>query len=186
MFAGDKYKPAADASYRNLLWENFYVDHSFNFGTKTQNKEIGTIDRWGPFYRVSFDLIIHSFQDLGCEGSRCPQRWSSLLAFRKNGTLCDLCTQFNSYALDVPEFRHQNYEQICDRCDIGDRIPAFFLNNLDRVIRFSNNVDNSEHYFDFEIELNHWYNIVFEQNSVNGKVITQNKIIIIKRNMFDN
>ena len=178
MFAGDKYKPAADASYRNLLWENFYVDHSFNFGTKTQNKEIGTIDRWGPFYRVSFDLIIHSFQDLsGC--SRCAHRWSSLLVFRRNGTLCDRC----GFPQGLENF--ENYEH-CYRCEIGDRIPAFFLNNLDRVIRFSNNVDNSEHYFDFEIELNHWYNIVFEQNSVNGKVITQNKIIIIKRNMFDN
>ena len=61
MFAGDNSKPAADASYRNLLWENFLVDHSFDIGTKIQeNKAIGTIDTWGPFFRVSLDLIIHS------------------------------------------------------------------------------------------------------------------------------
>ena len=61
MLAGDKSKPAADASYRNLLWENFHVDHRFDIGTKIeQDKEIGKIDSWGPFFRVSFDLIIHS------------------------------------------------------------------------------------------------------------------------------
>ena len=66
MFAGDKSKPAADASYRNLLWENFHVDHSFDIGTKIQkrDKEIGTIDSWGPFFRVSFDLIIHSIHPI--------------------------------------------------------------------------------------------------------------------------
>ena len=147
--------------------------HALNEGAFRKIEHIKVFD--GVFYsnpiNIHDALIMSVTFFKRCGGSRCPQRWSSLLAFRRNGTLCDLCTQFNSYALDVPEFRHQNYEQICDRCDIGDRIPAFFLNNLDRVIRFSNNVDNSEHYFDFEIELNHWYNIVFEQNSVNGKVI---------------
>ena len=78
MFAGDNLKPAADASYRNLLWENYYVDHSFNIGKKIQrDKEIGTIDTWGPFFRVSFDLIIHSY-------SR-KSLWSTLLAFRIEG-----------------------------------------------------------------------------------------------------
>ena len=74
VFAGDKSKPAANASYRNLLWENFHVDHSFNIGTKIQrNKEIGTIDSWGPFFRVSFDLIIHSLDN--------NIQWSSVISF---------------------------------------------------------------------------------------------------------
>ena len=61
VFAGDKFKPAADASYRNLFWENFYVDHSFDIGTKIRgNKKIGIIETWGPFFRIRFDLIIHS------------------------------------------------------------------------------------------------------------------------------
>ena len=65
VFAGDNSKPAADASYRNLSWENFHVDHSFDIGTKIQkNKEIGAIETWGPFFQISFDLIIHSL-DIG-------------------------------------------------------------------------------------------------------------------------
>ena len=134
MFAGDKFKPAADASYRNLFWENFHVDHSFDIGTKIQwNKEIGTIDSWGPFFRVSFDLIIHSLRQ---------EEWSSLLAFRGNGA-------------------------ICDNCKIGDRVPVLFLNNKDCVIQFSNTVNNLL----FDVELNNWYNIIIEQKSVNGKVV---------------
>ena len=134
MFSGDKSKPAADASYRNLIWENFHVDHSFDFGTKIQsNKEIGTIDSWGPFFRVSFDLIIHSLRQ---------EEWSSLLAFRGNGA-------------------------ICDNCKIGDRVPVLFLNNKDCVIQFSNTVNNLL----FDVELNNWYNIIIEQKSVNGKVV---------------
>ena len=78
MFAGEKSKPAADASYRNLLWENFYVDSRFNIGTKIQrNKEIGTINIWGPFLRVSFDLIIRSLSQ---------DEWSNVLAFATSET----------------------------------------------------------------------------------------------------
>ena len=47
-----------------------------------KNKEIGTIDSWGPFFRVSFDLIIHSFH---------KDRWTNLLAFRGNGAICQRC-----------------------------------------------------------------------------------------------
>ena len=79
MFAGDIFKPAADASYRNFLWENFHLNHSFDIGTKVlENKEIGTIDSWGPFFRVSFDLIIHS---LGEINQLAYQNWYSVLAF---------------------------------------------------------------------------------------------------------
>ena len=126
VFAGDK-KPAADASYRNLLWENFPVDHSFDIGTKVQNKtKIGTIDSWGPFFRVSFDLMIHSLLEEG---------WTSLLAFR--GLCC----------------------------------PQAYLDNKFGVIQFGNFVNNQYQKTSFRIELNHWYNIIIEQKSVNGKVI---------------
>ena len=61
VFAGDKFKPAADASYRNLVWETFHIDHRLNVGTKVErNTQIGTIDTLGPFFRVNFDLMIHS------------------------------------------------------------------------------------------------------------------------------
>ena len=61
VFAGDKFKPAADASYRNLVWETFHIDHRLNVGTKVETgRQIATIDSLGPFFRISFDLIIHS------------------------------------------------------------------------------------------------------------------------------
>ena len=60
MFAGDNFKPAADASYRN-----FDAGPSFSIRSNVRkNNEIGTIDSWGPLFRISLDLIIHS-QDGG-------------------------------------------------------------------------------------------------------------------------
>ena len=109
-------------------------------GNITRNNEIGAINGpWGPFFRVSFDLIIHS---LGGDD------WTSLLAFRGNGA-------------------------ICDKCKVGDRIPFLLLNNKFGYIQFSNNVVNLNDYFFFDIEVNHWYNIIIEQKSVNRKVKKQ-------------
>ena len=134
VFAGDK-KPAADASYRNLLWENFPVDHSFDIGTKVQNnKEIGTIDSWGPFFRVSFDLIIHSLH--------ASHGVTSLLAFRGNGA-------------------------VCDTCEFGEFVPDIYLNDSFSKIQ----VDYLHDYVQFEIELNHWYNIIIEQKSPRAQVL---------------
>ena len=83
MFAGDNSKPAADASYRNLSWENFHVNNSYDIGTKIQReKEIGKIDSWGPLFRISLDLIIHS---------RVNDGFSSVLAFKGNGGNRDCC-----------------------------------------------------------------------------------------------
>ena len=89
MFAGEKSKPAADASYRNLLWANFYVESRFDIGTKVQReKEIGTINIWGPFLRVSFDLTIHSFsQD---EVSNVVAFATSETYFRETGKIIHL------------------------------------------------------------------------------------------------
>ena len=61
VFAGDKFKPAADASYRNLVWETFHIEHRLNVGTKVETgRHIATIDSLGTFFRISLDLIIHS------------------------------------------------------------------------------------------------------------------------------
>ena len=44
-----------------------------------RNKELGVINgTWGPFFRISFDLIIHSFVK-----GKGKQGWSSVLAFDK-------------------------------------------------------------------------------------------------------
>ena len=45
-----------------------------------ENKEIGTIDIWGPMFRVSFDLIIHSYvRGKGRKG------WTTVFSFKGNG-----------------------------------------------------------------------------------------------------
>ena len=126
VFAGDKSKPAADASYRNLSWENFHVDHSFNIGAKIQdNKQIGTIDSWGPFFRVSFDLIIHSLNPIH-EGS-------SLLSFRGNGAVCNNCKNGDR----VPAlFLHNKHGvlQFSNNYDNDYRLMDIFLNNWYNIV----------------------------------------------------
>ena len=68
-------------------------------GDVKRNKEIGTINgTWGPFFRISFDLIIHSYVK-----GKGKQGWSSVLAFdkkpsvdlNKNGELRFLFQQKN-------------------------------------------------------------------------------------------
>ena len=135
VFAGDKVKPAADASYINLLWENFHLDHSFNIGAKMQkNKEIGTIDSWGPFFRVSLDLIIHSSQKL--------DQYYSVLAFKGNGGTSNCCEHGDR----IPAI-------LVSRNDA-----------LNEHLNFCNSVyNNGNYYYDFTINLNTWYNIIIEQ-----------------------
>ena len=71
---GNDHEPFA--SFRDLSWNNFNVHHIL------QNKEIGTIDRWGPFFRISFNLIIHSYVK-----GKGKQGWSSVLAFDKKPSI---------------------------------------------------------------------------------------------------
>ena len=48
-------------------------------GDVKRNNEIGAINgTWGPFFRISFDLIIHSYVK-----GKGKQGWSSVLAFDK-------------------------------------------------------------------------------------------------------
>ena len=52
-------------------------------GDVKKNKEIGAINgTWGPFFRVSFDLIIHSYVK-----GKGKQGWSSVLAFNKKPSI---------------------------------------------------------------------------------------------------
>ena len=70
---------------------------------------------------------------------------SSLLAFKGNGAIT--------------------------RNRIGDRIPVLLLDNELGMIYFYNFIDSQSDYFLEYIDLDHWYNIIIEQKSVNGKVI---------------
>ena len=134
VFAGDKFKPAADASYRN-----FDAGPSFKIGSNVRrNNQIGTIGSWGPLFRISMELIIHS---------HVQDDWSNVISFKGNGETSNYGT-------------------------IGDRIPAILLSKPHSMLKITNTVDrNSDYHFYFKIELNHWYNIIIEQKSVNGKVI---------------
>ena len=52
-------------------------------GDVKTNKEIGAINgTWGPFFRISFDLIIHSYVK-----GKGKQGWSSVLAFDKKPSI---------------------------------------------------------------------------------------------------
>ena len=50
------------------------------FGVVGENKLLGTIDSWGPLYRVSLDLIVHSHSST---------TYSSVLSFKGNGASTD-------------------------------------------------------------------------------------------------
>ena len=117
VFAGDKFKKTADASYKN-----FDAGQNFNIGSNIQkNKKIGTIESWGPLFRVSLDLIIHS------------------------------------------RHRNENYER-SSVLDFFNAAPSIYLDKTGFVTTVDKKI------FHFDIELNHWYNIVIEQKSLNGKV----------------
>ena len=71
VFAGNNFMPAADVTYRNLVWEN--IGRS---GVVKKNTVIGTIPSWGPLFRVSFDMKINSYRKTD---------WTSILDFKGNG-----------------------------------------------------------------------------------------------------
>merc|ERR1711874_209906 len=71
LFAGDNFYPPADASYKKLIWENLGYS-----GKIQKNNLLDTIDTWGPNFRVTFDLMVHS---------NVKSIWTCILAFRGNG-----------------------------------------------------------------------------------------------------
>ena len=67
----------SNASYRNLVWENFQnpslsLPKTRLAGDIKRNNEIGKIESLGPFFRISFDLIIRSHVE---------EKWSNVLLF---------------------------------------------------------------------------------------------------------
>ena len=152
VFAGENFFPAADATYRNLVWEN--LSHELKglsglSGVVKKNTEIGKIATWGPQFRVSFDLKINSH----VAGNRGG--WSNVISFKSNGGTSNMWK-------------------------IGDRIPAIFINRKG-FLHFTNAVNgNSNHVFDFKpIKLNKWYSIAIQQKRENGKVKEREKTLHI-------
>ena len=115
-----------------------------------KNNEIAAINgTWGPFFRVSFDLIIHSHKK-----GKGKKGWSSILAF--NNEKNDCCDQY-------PVKKH-----CCNRK--GDNVPGITVTEKG-VLIFTNSVSGNKNYkVNFNIELNSWYNITIEQKPQNKKV----------------
>ena len=51
-------------------------------GVVEKDNEIGTIESWGPHFRVSFEMIIKSF---------VGAKWTSILSFKGNGAKGSCC-----------------------------------------------------------------------------------------------
>ena len=54
VFAGDRFQPAADTVYRNLVWERGFS------GTFQKDKLLATVPEWGPVFSVSLDVKLNS------------------------------------------------------------------------------------------------------------------------------
>ena len=54
VFAGDNFYPAADASYRHLVWDTGFS------GTFQKDKLLATLPEWGPTFFVSLDVKLNS------------------------------------------------------------------------------------------------------------------------------
>ena len=57
-----------------------------------------------------------------------------------------------------------------DCIEIGDCNPAIFLTHSGALEFWSTVNDNAGYNFDFQIDLNHWYNIIIEQKYQDRKV----------------
>ena len=128
--------PSLHVFFLNIPFFFYIVDA----GGIQRNKEIGTIDKWGPTFSVSFDLIIHSYVR-----GKGKQGWTSVLAFKGNGGKSHCC-------------KH------------GDRIPDVALNKNGELRFTNSVSGNKKYQFIFNVDLNKWYNITIEQTKNDQKV----------------
>ena len=60
----------------------FFFSEPVSELTIERGRLIETVESWGPFFRISFDLFISSFG---------PSEWSSILSFKGNGGTSNCC-----------------------------------------------------------------------------------------------
>ena len=131
MFAGDNFYPPADGSYANLIWEDLQT-------REIQNQLFALIDEWGPLFRVSFNLIVHS-QLTEAQDTEYP--YSSVVTFKESET---------------------------EGSEYGYRVPAVFYNNLEGSLHFACSINGlANFYFNYAIELKRWYHIEVVQHKEN-------------------
>ena len=145
VFAGDNFYTPADASYKNFVWENLQYSGDFK-----KNNQIGFIESWGPLFRVSFDLKIHSLKN-----GDPTWGWANVIKF-----IGDL--QGNRKGERVPSiFLHKS-----------KNFGLYFANSV--------NGNGNYHFTYTKFELNKWHNIVIEQTKSDGKVRRQSSTLLHK------
>ena len=85
----------SDGIYRNFLFQNEEtetingkagggnVEEIINLsGVVKKNNMIGTIESWGPYFRVSLEFMIKSF---------VAAKWTNILSFKGNGATSNCC-----------------------------------------------------------------------------------------------
>ena len=157
----------SDGIYRNFFFQNEETEtvngkiqgvkeeEIINLsGVVKKDNMIGTIGSWGPYFRISFEMMIKSFG---------ADKMTNILSFKGNGATSNCC-------------------------EIGDRVPALFMENKDKhghpSLFFAHSLSGNGNYFyrrwiDLQqfkspnyMELNKWYKIIIEQKKElhDGKV----------------
>ena len=116
------------------------MTHEIEQEIRVENcKLLFSIPRWGPTFKISFELKILSFANCN------PDKMANLLTFTATDNDC---------------------------CEIGDRVPAFFINSegflqlANQIDKYGNKIDRSPN-----LNLNHWYMVEVEQYLEHNEVI---------------
>ena len=108
-------------------------------------EEVGSIDFWGPQFRVSFDLVFQSKPTVAPGDTY----YYTIVTFREKGGTSDCC-------------------------NVGDRVPMLqhHLSPTEKLHFISAIGTNGDynHIYPVVMELNRKYSFVFEQKSINNKV----------------
>ena len=83
-----------------------------------KNNLLETIDSWGPLFKVTFDLIIHS---------KVSSEWSSILALKGNGGL----TNMETYGDRVPALFYHKSGVIVFYSAVNGNINYVFSKTID-------------------------------------------------------
>ena len=102
------------------------------------NKLLFSVSRWGPTFKISFELNIQSFANCN------PDKMANLLTVTATDNDC---------------------------CEIGDRVPAFFINS-GGFLQLANHIDDNGNKIDHSPGLteNHWYTVEVEQYLYHNEV----------------
>ena len=153
--------PPADASIRNLVYENtgLYLAQSvttalmiksslklnnllnwISVGSPaTHNNLIATLPTWGPSYRIAFNLYVHSFRGRNLKSGK----WAELLRFSRTNNNC---------------------------CAIGDRIPTI-MTNKGGFIQVGTQIGNiGNKWKNVNLNVKTWYRVELLQYVWNRKV----------------